>query len=71
MDNEKKNSIFSQRHKADCIPCRLVSGFGVIGIGIYLYSQAKYRPSKGGRFVLYTLAAGRENELQIFLAKSK
>lgn len=27
----------------DCLECRLISGFGVIAIGFYIYSQAKRR----------------------------
>ncbi|XP_037945458.1 uncharacterized protein LOC119677944 isoform X1 [Teleopsis dalmanni] len=35
MSNMKKD--------IDCLPCRLVSGFGIIGIGTYLYTQANKR----------------------------
>lgn len=51
-------SIVEKRHD-DCLGCRLVSGFGVIGIGIYIYSQAKHSPTKIARNSLYTIAAGK------------
>ncbi|XP_073819429.1 uncharacterized protein [Musca autumnalis] len=27
----------------DCLPCRLISGFGVMGMGAYIYHQAARR----------------------------
>lgn len=50
------NSIVEKRH--DCLGCRLVSGFGVIGIGFYIYSQAKYSKRSISRNSMYTIAAG-------------
>lgn len=54
MANE---SIMTKRYE-DCLPCRLVSGFGVIGMGAYIYSQAKHRPAGLGRSVIYVVAVG-------------
>ena len=41
----------------DCLPCRLVSGFGVIGIGAYIYVQARNKRKLDGA-VMKLLAAG-------------
>ncbi|XP_055603167.1 uncharacterized protein LOC129751591 [Uranotaenia lowii] len=49
-------SAIANRHK-DCLPCRLVSGTGVIGMGIYVYVQAKKRPQAVGRSAMYGVAA--------------
>lgn len=49
---------FLVRRHDDCIPCRLVSGFGVIGMGVYLYSQAKHRPAGIGRNSIFVVSAG-------------
>lgn len=54
MTNE---SVMTKRH--DCMPCRLVSGFGVIGMGAYIYSQAKHRPAGIGRNIIFAVAAGK------------
>lgn len=55
IDNE---SVITKRH--DCMPCRLVSGFGVIGMGAYIYSQAKHRPAGIGRNIIFAVAAGKK-----------
>lgn len=34
-DRMDSDSIISKRH--DCLPCRLLSGFGVIGIGNFYF----------------------------------
>lgn len=52
-------SIVAKRHGDDCLPCRLVSGFGVIGIGVYLYSTGTKQSNKISRAVLHTLALGK------------
>jgi len=46
MSTDLPSSIVAKRHVEDCWPCRLVSGFGVIGIGAYLYytGKKKMRP---------------------------
>lgn len=51
-------SILRRRHE-DCLPCRLISGFGVIGMGAYIYSQAKHRAPGFGRNAVYAVAAGK------------
>ncbi|XP_037041259.1 uncharacterized protein LOC119077983 [Bradysia coprophila] len=54
-DQDSSDSIISKRHN-DCLPCRLVSGFGIIGIGGYIYSQAKHRPAGVGRNLIISTA---------------
>ncbi|XP_058060462.1 uncharacterized protein LOC131211125 [Anopheles bellator] len=49
------DSVVASRHK-DCWPCRLVSGFGVIGIGVYIALQAQKRPHKVARYTMQTVA---------------
>lgn len=46
-----------QEVEQDCLPCRLVTGFGVVGIGLYIYAQAKNR-RKMEMYAIRTLAAG-------------
>uniref|UniRef100_A0A182N502 Distal membrane-arm assembly complex protein 1-like domain-containing protein n=1 Tax=Anopheles dirus TaxID=7168 RepID=A0A182N502_9DIPT len=50
------DSVVSNRHK-DCMPCRLVSGLGVIGMGVYIARHAQKRPNKFGRYSMLTVAA--------------
>nr|XP_040223657.2 uncharacterized protein LOC120950015 [Anopheles coluzzii] len=50
------DSVVSNRHK-DCLPCRLVSGFGVIGMGVYIAVQAQKRTKPLGRFTMLGIAA--------------
>ncbi|EAT34580.1 AAEL013191-PA [Aedes aegypti] len=49
-------SVVANRHK-DCLPCRIVSGTGVLGMGVYVWIQAKKRPQAVGRFAMYGVAA--------------
>ncbi|XP_052889507.1 uncharacterized protein LOC128297843 [Anopheles moucheti] len=49
------DSVVSNRHK-DCMPCRLVSGFGVIGMGVYIALQGQKRPNKLGRYSMFGIA---------------
>ncbi|XP_058823907.1 uncharacterized protein LOC131684783 [Topomyia yanbarensis] len=50
------DSVVGNRHK-NCLPCRLVSGAGVLGMGIYVWVQAQKRPQTVGRFAMYGVAA--------------
>ncbi|XP_050071691.1 uncharacterized protein LOC126559564 [Anopheles maculipalpis] len=49
------DSVVSNRHK-DCIPCRLISGFGVIGMGMYIALHAQKRPNPLGRYSMFGIA---------------
>lgn len=51
-------SIVSERHN-DCLPCRLVSGFGLLGISTYIsFEAAKRKTNHFGRYSMYGIAAG-------------
>lgn len=43
---------------ADCVACRLISGFGMIGIGAFLLAQAKRRRSPVENYAMKSIAAG-------------
>ncbi|KAH8280059.1 hypothetical protein KR018_002653 [Drosophila ironensis] len=43
--------------EVDCLACRLVSGFGLLGIGAYLLAQAKKRPKPLENYTMKSLAA--------------
>lgn len=61
MSNDVSPSIVSKRHTEDCLPCRLVSGFGVVGIGLYLYNTGRKYPNGINRSLIYGLSIGKEN----------
>ncbi|XP_064550470.1 uncharacterized protein LOC135436709 [Drosophila montana] len=42
---------------ADCVACRLISGFGMIGIGAFLLAQAKRRRSPVEHYAMKSIAA--------------
>lgn len=42
----------------ECVSCRLISGFGMIGIGVFLLSQAKRRRSPVEHYAMKSIAAG-------------
>ncbi|ALC45728.1 CG31360 [Drosophila busckii] len=43
---------------ADCVACRLISGFGMMGIGGFILSQAKRRRSPLESITMKSIAAG-------------
>ncbi|XP_017046955.1 uncharacterized protein LOC108092027 [Drosophila ficusphila] len=43
-------------NQVDCLACRLVSGFGLLGIGAFLLAQSKTRP-KLESYTMKSLAA--------------
>ncbi|XP_022215952.2 uncharacterized protein LOC111069984 [Drosophila obscura] len=47
----------STTSEVDCLGCRLVSGFGLIGIGVYLLAQAKRRSKPLENYTMKGLAA--------------
>lgn len=49
-------SIVSQQK--DCLPCKLVSGFGLVGIGFYVAHQAKHFKPSLGKKIIYSIAYG-------------
>ncbi|XP_034489195.1 uncharacterized protein LOC117792959 [Drosophila innubila] len=42
---------------ADCFACRLISGFGMIGIGAFILAQAKRRRSPLENYTMKSIAA--------------
>lgn len=42
----------------DCLECRLISGFGLIGVSAYIYYQAKHR-KKWENYTMKTISAGK------------
>ncbi|KAH8409700.1 hypothetical protein KR222_001925 [Zaprionus bogoriensis] len=42
---------------ADCIACRLISGFGMLGIGAFVLAQAKRRRSPFEKYTMKSIAA--------------
>ncbi|KAH8388576.1 hypothetical protein KR093_010262 [Drosophila rubida] len=42
---------------ADCVACRLISGFGMIGIGAFVLAQAKRRQAPWENYTMKSLAA--------------
>lgn len=43
----------------DCLSCRLISGFGIIGIGAYIYYQARHRKSLE-KYTMNAISGGKE-----------
>lgn len=54
------NSVIAKRHTygEDCMNCRLVSGFGIIGMGIYVLTAAKRQKVNFNRNFIYTISFG-------------
>lgn len=42
----------------DCLGCRLISGFGIIGIGAYIYYQARHRRTLE-KYTMNAISAGK------------
>lgn len=60
---EKNESFVAKRHSAnaageDCTACRMVSGFGLIGMGIYVLTAAKKQKTMMNRNFVYLISAG-------------
>lgn len=47
----------------DCLECRLISGFGLLGISIYIYYQAKHR-KKWENYSMKTISAGMPQQFE-------
>lgn len=43
---------------SSCIECQLISGFGIIGMGWYIFYQGKRRPTAFGRNTMYAISSG-------------
>ncbi|KAI4483746.1 uncharacterized protein LOC122514341 [Polistes fuscatus] len=51
------NSIITNRDR-DCLACRIISGGGLIGAGLYVSYNSKKLQKTKGKAVMYTLASG-------------
>lgn len=56
-------SFASKRHDygEDCSSCRMVSGFGMIGMGIYVLTAAKKQKTQLNRNFVYFISVGKFN----------
>lgn len=59
MTQENIHTVLAKRHDEDCLACRLVSGFGVLGIGIYLYNTSIKQKSSLSRNGILLLSLGK------------
>ncbi|XP_046833061.1 uncharacterized protein LOC124954194 [Vespa velutina] len=50
------NSVITNRDR-DCLACRIISGGGLIGSGIYVYYHSKKLQKPKGKTVMYTIAS--------------
>lgn len=57
-ESTQESSVVAKRFD-DCLPCRLISGFGVIGIGLYLSHQGRKQTGKFSKYALLGLATGK------------
>lgn len=58
---------------ADCMACRLISGFGMMGIGAFVLAQAKRRNSPLEKYTMQSIAAGGHIQIyniQLFIQHS-
>lgn len=51
------NSVVSNRNR-DCLACRLVSGAGLIGAGLYVSHNSKKFDKKTGKTIMFSIASG-------------
>lgn len=52
-----ETSIITNRDR-DCLSCRLVSGTGLIGLGLYVSYHSKKFNRTPGKFIMFSLASG-------------
>lgn len=65
---DPSGSIIAKRHTygEDCFNCRLVSGAGIIAMGIYVFTAAKKQKTAFNRNFIYCLSTGKSiNKTQI------
>ena len=58
--SEPMKSVVSNRDR-DCLACRLVSGFGLIGAGAYVAHHSKQFSKKPGKAIMFSVASGTTN----------
>lgn len=62
MGESEGRSFVAQRYNYgdDCTSCRLVSGFGLVGMGIYVLTAAKKQNTVFSRKFVYCISAGTQ-----------
>lgn len=50
----------------DCLACRLVSGFGVVGMGYYIYHHSRNH-SKNSRLILSGVSLSNNHFLKFYI----
>lgn len=58
MPQDNNQTILSKRHDEDCLGCRLVSGFGVLGMGVYLFNTGQKQTTRFNRRAIILLSFG-------------
>lgn len=53
----ESTSFVSSRNR-DCAGCRLISGSGLIGAGLYITYHARYFDKKIGKIIMLAIAGG-------------
>lgn len=58
--SDVSGSLVAKRHSygEDCSSCRLVSGLGIIGMGIYVLTAAKKQKTVISRNIIYCMSTG-------------
>lgn len=51
------NSIITKRDR-ECFACRMVSGCGLVGSGLYVYHHTKKFQNPAGQAVMYAISSG-------------
>lgn len=54
---EEAGSVITQRSR-DCLGCRLVSGGGLVGVGVYISYQSKRANNVTFKIIMNTIALG-------------
>lgn len=61
MTNKENETFLSKRHGhyEDCTSCRIVSGSGLIGMGIYVFTSAKKQKTNTSKNIVYFMSIGK------------
>ncbi|KOC67937.1 hypothetical protein WH47_12267 [Habropoda laboriosa] len=49
-------SVINNRNR-DCLSCRIVSGFGIIGSGLYVWHHSKKFQKNIGKTIMYSIGS--------------
>lgn len=59
------NSVISRRH--DCASCKIISGCGLIGAGLYVLQASRKLERNTGKSIMATVASGKYDEIMMVL----